>query len=321
MAGISTVISLGFGGKRNTILRENKGKSILDFPEHYTVIDIETTGFDPHYDEIIEVAAIRFVGGKENARFQSLVKPKETVSDFIRDLTGITESMLMDAPELEIVIPEFQDFLGKDILLGHNIHFDINFLYDCFDELELPALSNNFVDTMRLGRRIFPDLSNHKLSTICKHCGVFIETEHRALSDCKRTQECYAYMAQYAEEHGINIKSPSYNAISKSLHPETDQFNPDSPIYGKMFAFTGKLEFYTRKEAMQKVLNAGGLCGDGVTTETNYLVLGNNDYCKAIKEGKSSKQKKAEKLQIQGYDIVTISESVFCDMLRESQKE
>lgn len=71
----------------------------------------------------------------------------------------------------------------------------------------------------------------------------------------------------------------------------------------------------TRKEAMQAVVNAGGHCTDGVVAETNYLVLGNNDYCKAIKDGKSAKQKKAEKMKLNGADIESISESVFCDML------
>lgn len=73
----------------------------------------------------------------------------------------------------------------------------------------------------------------------------------------------------------------------------------------------------TRKEAMQAVVNAGGICSDGVISSTNYLVLGNNDYCKSIKDGKSSKQKKAEKMQLAGSDIRTITEDIFYDMLKE----
>jgi len=73
----------------------------------------------------------------------------------------------------------------------------------------------------------------------------------------------------------------------------------------------------TRKEAMQAVVNAGGHCCDGVVEETNYLVLGNNDYCKAIKGGKSNKQKKAEKMQLSGKDIQIISEDTFYDMFNQ----
>ncbi len=314
-----TVLSIGVVGGQETTDRADKGKSRLEFPSRYVVIDLETTGFDAHYDEIIELAAIRFVDGKEDARFQSLVKPETDVDSFIAGLTGITNAMLESAPALEDVLPQYREFLGQDVLLGHNVYFDINFLYDYSAILKLPPLSNDFVDTLRLSRRIFPELPNHKLKTICKRCSVTNDSAHRALSDCERTQGCYSYMVRYAKEQNIIIKSSSYNAMAKDLCAETDQFNLDGPIYGKHFAFTGKLEFYTRKEAMQEVLNAGGFCEDNVTLETNFLVLGNNDYCKAIKGGKSSKQKKAEKMQLQGYDIATISESVFCDMLRESK--
>lgn len=72
---------------------------------------------------------------------------------------------------------------------------------------------------------------------------------------------------------------------------------------------------------MQLVVNMGGLCGDSVNKKTNYLVLGNNDYCTTIKDGKSSKQKKAEKLQIEGQDIEIISENVFYDMLENAARE
>ena len=86
-------------------------------------------------------------------------------------------------------------------------------------------------------------------------------------------------------------------------------------LFYNFAAVNGTLEKMSRREAMQYVVNLGGICGDGVTKETNFLVLGNNDYCKSIKGGKSSKQKKAEKLQIDGYDIAVISENVFYEMI------
>ncbi|NLO49067.1 MAG: exonuclease, partial [Clostridiales bacterium] len=84
---------------------------------------------------------------------------------------------------------------------------------------------------------------------------------------------------------------------------------------GKICVFTGTLEKMVRKEAMQAVVDFGGTCGDNVTSKTNYLILGNFDYCKSIKDGKSRKHKKAEKLILQGQDISIISENVFYDLL------
>lgn len=297
--------------------RTHKGKSLLLFPEDYTVVDIETTGFDPMFDEIIEVAGIKYRGRNEVGRFQSLVKPDDGIPDYITALTGITNEMVADAPGIEDVLPRFLEFIGEDIVVGHNVHFDVNFIYDYAEDFELKPFSNDLVDTLRLSRRLYPELQSHKLSALAAHFGVEPDGEHRALADCVTTQKCLSAMDAYAAQNGGIPESAEdlYRKLSKTIVAETSDFNPDSLIYGRTFAFTGKLERMTRKEAMQAVVNAGGHCTDGVVAETNYLVLGNNDYCKAIKDGKSAKQKKAEKMKLNGADIESISESVFCDML------
>lgn len=297
--------------------RTHKGKSLVLFPEDYTVVDIETTGFDPMFDEIIEVAGIKYRGRNEVGRFQSIVKPDDGISDYITALTGITNEMVADAPGIEDVLPRFLEFIGEDIVVGHNVHFDVNFIYDYAEDFELKPFSNNLVDTLRLSRRLYPELQSHKLSALAAHFGVEPDGEHRALADCVTTQKCLSAMEIYAAQNGGIPESAEdlYRKLSKTIVAETSDFDPDSLIYGRTFAFTGKLERMTRKEAMQAVVNAGGHCTDGVVAETNYLVLGNNDYCKAIKDGKSAKQKKAEKMKLNGADIESISESVFCDML------
>lgn len=297
--------------------RTHKGKSLLLFPEDYTVVDIETTGFDPMFDEIIEVAGIKYRGRTEVGRFQSLVKPDDGIPDYITALTGITNEMVADAPGIEDVLPRFLEFIGEDIVVGHNVHFDVNFIYDYAEDFELKPFSNDLVDTLRLSRRLYPELQSHKLSALAAHFGVEPDGEHRALADCVTTQKCLSAMDAYAAQNGGIPESAEdlYRKLSKTIVAETSDFDPDSLIYGRTFAFTGKLERMTRKEAMQAVVNAGGHCTDGVVAETNYLVLGNNDYCKAIKDGKSAKQKKAEKMKLNGADIESISESVFCDML------
>lgn len=97
--------------------------------------------------------------------------------------------------------------------------------------------------------------------------------------------------------------------------PESDDIDETNPFYEKECIFTGKLERLVRKEAQQLVVNMGGHCGTSVTKKTNFLILGNNDYCKSIKDGKSSKQKKAESLKLKGQDIEVIPEDVFYEML------
>lgn len=293
--------------------REQKGISLLIFPENYVVIDIETTGLDPRFDEIIELAGIKYVDGTEVDRFQTLVNAE--VDDFITDLTGITNEMLRDAPKIDEALPSFLSFIENNTVVGHNVNFDINFVYDYAKYLNLPAFSNDFVDTMRISRKLYKELENHKLSTLATHLNVQDSVGHRALGDCVVTQACLIKMRDYADQIGGIPQSPSFNTLSRHIVAETSNFNEDSPIFGMTFAFTGRLDRMTRREAMQAVVNAGGICGDGVTVATNYLVLGINDYCKAAKGTKSAKQKKAEKMQRAGSEISVISEDVFYDML------
>jgi DNA polymerase-3 subunit epsilon len=142
--------------------------------------------------------------------------------------------------------------------------------------------------------------------------------EHRALADVEQTNRCYLFMKGHMESNGITIESlrPTKSGFSaKDIQASTTDFDEASPVYEKVFVFTGTLERMTRKEAMQLVVDRGGLCGDGVNKKTNFLVLGNNDYSSTIKDGKSSKQKKAEQLKLSGCDIEIISENVFYDMI------
>ena len=109
------------------------------------------------FDAIIEVAGIKYKGKNEVDRFQSLVKPDyNEIPDYITELTGITNEMVADAPSIKEVLPRFLKFIGEDIVVGHNAHFDVNFIYDYAGYLELEAVSNDFVDTLRIEQTTVP---------------------------------------------------------------------------------------------------------------------------------------------------------------------
>ncbi|MBO4539580.1 MAG: 3'-5' exonuclease, partial [Clostridia bacterium] len=110
--------------------RVYKGKSLFDFPSDYTVIDIETTGLYTGESEIIEVSAIKCRGDEAVDTFSTLIHPQLPISSFISDLTGITNELVKDAPYAKEALEDFYSFAGKDILVGHNVNFDVNFLYD-----------------------------------------------------------------------------------------------------------------------------------------------------------------------------------------------
>lgn len=128
--------------------KRNKGKSLLELPDDYTLLDLETTGFGP-YSDIIEVAMIKIRKNKILETFQSLVKPTDSISDEISELTGISNNMLIDAPAIVDVIESIQTFINDDIIVAHNANFDINFLYDAISKHLECDFNNDFVDTLR----------------------------------------------------------------------------------------------------------------------------------------------------------------------------
>lgn len=293
--------------------RDQKGKSLLTRTKDFTAIDIETTGLSPEYDCIIELAAIRYRNGQPSGQFQQLVNPEFKIDEFITELTGITNEMLSGAPKIDVVLPDFLSFIADDIIVGHNVNFDVNFLYDNCQYEKLPPFKNDFVDTMRIARRLHKDWPNHRLDTMIDKLSIGSRDLHRALNDTSLTAESYLVMI---EDPSWDFSMKDATAFrAKDIVAKEGMVREDSPLYGKVCVFTGALESFTRKEAMQIVADIGGICGDSVTKKTNILVLGNNDYCKAIKDGKSSKQKKAEQLILSGADLQIVPETVFLEMI------
>ncbi|MBQ8161079.1 MAG: 3'-5' exoribonuclease [Clostridia bacterium] len=295
----------------------------MGMPESYVVLDLETTGLSAQNDRIIEIGALKVQGGEIQEKFQKLVNPEREIGGFITRLTGITNEMVADAPTIEEALPQFLEFAGDAVILGHNVGFDLRFVSAACERLYGRSFSNDFMDTMMISRRLFPQERHHRLLDLVIRFHIAETEEHRALSDALQTQACYRYMVQYMDGHGISMECvraqgprlPSYygNKCSARDIVADDGAVVDETCecYGRVFVFTGTLAKLERKDAMQRVVNRGGICKDGVTMKTNYLVLGSNDNSMLIKDGKSTKQKKAEELRERGQDIRILSEQDF----------
>ncbi len=172
-------------------IREHKGKSLFAFPSDYTVVDIETTGLIAGACEIIEVAALKYRNEKLRDVFSTLIKPVAHIDRFITRLTGITDAMVENAPNVADVMRAFYGFVEKDIIIGHNVNFDVDFLYDNLLSHNGLILDNSFVDTLRLARKALPHLPNHKQTTIAEYYGIATDGAHRATRDCEICNACY----------------------------------------------------------------------------------------------------------------------------------
>jgi len=303
-------------------INNKKGKSIIDFPNDYIVMDFETTGLDRTFDEIIEIGAIKVINGEVSDVFSTLINPDEEIDEFITDLTGITNDMVADAPKIQKVMPNLLKFLSDYTIVGHNIGFDINFL--CANTTQ--DINNNFINTLRLCNKLYKDLQHHRLRDMVQYLNIKTKGSHRAIADCEATlvlfNECkkeairqYDTIDNFIKSYGKKTKN--YKRIDYINKLNFDNINIDESnlIYDKECVFTGKLERIRREDAMQLVVNIGGRVSNNVTKRTNYLILGNNDYCKTIKGGKSNKQKKAEQLKLKGQDIEILSEQTFYELL------
>ncbi|MBQ3330291.1 MAG: 3'-5' exonuclease [Ruminococcus sp.] len=168
---------------------------------NYTVIDVETTGLKIQ-SEIIELSAIRVRDFKPIKAYTTLIKPKKEIPFDITDLTGITNEMVSDAPSIKQVLPDFIDFVGKDNLLGHNLPFDLKFLYKY--GFDFQKNRRRYYDTLEMAkktvRKMPPpgaydngswEVMDYKLDSLCSHFEIYRNTAHRSLSDCLATSKLF----------------------------------------------------------------------------------------------------------------------------------
>ncbi len=179
------------------MLGNTEGKHLCKYVRDYTLFDLETTGISSVYDEIIEISAVKVRGGKVVSEFSRLVNPGRHIPEGASAVNNITDDMVAAAPVFSEVLPDFLDFIGDDILVGHNIAaFDMKFIYrDCL-KFQGGTLSNDYIDTLRLAKIIFPDWRHRRLSDLSDYYGISTKGAHRALADCHMNQKVFELMGQ-----------------------------------------------------------------------------------------------------------------------------
>lgn len=309
--------------------RPGKGKSLIAFPNEYVSVDLETTGTSPKWDEIIEIGAVRVRDGEVVETYQQLVNPEFEIDPYVVNLTGITNEMVTNAPAIADVLPSFVGFLGDSIMVGHNIAgFDASFLYDAGARIGAPV-KNDFVDTMRLARKLHKDWKHHRLADLCDKFGISTEETHRALADSFATFRALEFMRRevasvYGSVEGF-CKAATRRTKSSSGHaedfsdivPTVEDFDDSHPFYGKEVVITGSLgNGWTKRDAAQAVVNLGGTFSKSLRKKTtNYLVVADYSTRRTIKGGMSDKHRKALGYKAKGADIEIIDAETFFEIL------
>lgn len=174
------------------MLSVKTGKMKNEYMPDYVVFDLETTGISNKYDSIIEISAVKVRNGKIVDEYSKLVNPGRHIPERASFVNHIYDDMVYDKPAIDKVLPEFIEFIGDDLLVGHNIHsFDMKFIYrDCrMVFCQIP--DNDYADSLYLARKCFPELNHHRLSDLADCLHLSTENAHRALYDCRMNQAVF----------------------------------------------------------------------------------------------------------------------------------
>jgi DNA polymerase-3 subunit epsilon len=170
----------------------------------FVVVDLETTGGAPGQGHgIIEIGALKLAGGKVVDRFVELVNPQRRLPPFITALTGITADMLADRPAIDAVLPRFADFVSGTVLVAHNAAFDMGFLDAARFGLEGRGFDEPHCCTLRLARRLLPQLRRKSLDALGGHFGIPLVDRHRALGDARITVEIFFQLLELLRRRGV----------------------------------------------------------------------------------------------------------------------
>ncbi|WP_050614812.1 PolC-type DNA polymerase III [Bacillus testis] len=206
-AGKKNNIKILYGVEANLV---DDGVPIAYNPVHrslddstYVVFDVETTGLSAVYDTIIELAAVKIKGGEIIDTFEAFANPHHPLSATIIELTGITDDMLRDAPEAGTVLKRFKEWAEDSILVAHNASFDMGFLNVGYKKNGMERATNPVIDTLELGRFLYPEMKNHRLNTLAKKFDIELTQHHRAIYDTEATGHLLIKMLKDAAEKNI----------------------------------------------------------------------------------------------------------------------
>ena len=162
--------------------------------ETYIVFDIETTGFDPHNEEITEIGAVKLNGTTIVDRFSTFVNPNKPIPENIVKLTGITDEMVADAPQIEEILPKFLEFSKGATMVAHNAKFDIGFIQTKLKTKLNKDYDPAVIDTILWGKNILKELKRYNLKAMAKHLGIELNNHHRAVDDAEATAHIFVKM-------------------------------------------------------------------------------------------------------------------------------
>ena len=293
-----------------------KGIEKPGFLDNYTLIDVETTGLSPYRNRITEMGALKVRHGEVIATFSELVKFPDSnkVPAFLTKLNGIDEEAIeTKGIPVDQAIKEYRQFIGSDMIVGYNVNFDLDFVYDLTEKYHLPVLSNDYVDVLRLARSFYNQETHNRLIDCMQRMGIAESQEHRGLDDCLDTKKVYDNLREnFTQTHMLraheSVKSLDLTNEWPDIVKQTTVFR--SPFKNKNIVLTGDMVLDTH-ELENAIKNLGGFVQEHVDDYTNYVFMGDDDFFRTD----LVELNRAKALKKKGQKINTWSEKFFLSVL------
>lgn len=160
--------------------------------EEYIVVDLETTGLDPYKGcEIIEIGITEIINGEIVKNYSRLIKPKNSIPNFITDITNIDNDMVKNEESIDVILPKFREYIGDRVIIAHNAKFDLKFLNYYLEKMNLNPITKYICTLELLKQNKSYKGKNKKLETACKYYNIENINAHRADSDTLATAKLF----------------------------------------------------------------------------------------------------------------------------------
>jgi DNA polymerase-3 subunit epsilon len=307
-------------------------------------IDFETA--NENRASVCAMALIFFEDNQIVDEKEWLIKPPEDYIHFNPlniQIHGITPEKIENKPEFDKIWPEVKPYIENKLVVAHNAAFDVNVLQRLIIEYNLDSPKFNYVCTYRIATATWEKQFNYSLKNLGNHLG-YIFNHHDAHDDAKVCGKIFIHACEkhnvnnvdelakkinmrigtFENNHYYNCYVPSiYSGMGKKnnhvaikdIIAATSYFDTEHPLYNKKVIFTGSLISMTRRNAMQKIVDLGGIIGNSITKDTDFLVMGLQDFSRFIDGKESSKTKAAKQYIEEGFSLQIINEDEFVRMI------
>jgi DNA polymerase-3 subunit epsilon len=303
---------------------------------NFVAFDIETA--TAKRSSICQIGITEVINGVLQEPKSWLIQPEGNLYDSMNIwIHGITPEDTKDSPSFPEVWNEVYQYLKGKIVVAHNTSFDMYALRDAFNNYNMEYPTFDYFCTLRIARYIIKGCYSYSLNVVLDYMNIEFEGHHRADCDslgCAKLllkcleidgstlddlEEKYAFHRGKFDKDlfiphlALDKYDPdsSYKRFIKNIQVDDSTADPSNYFYGKTVCFTGTCQYGVRKELLLKVAQVGGIPTDSVTTKTDILVVGQQDYRVVGEDGMSNKQEKAYKMLKAGKDIEILSETEF----------